>query len=266
MLGHQDIHPADSTLSTSKSPEAELYRMIMRARRDGEPEPTELPPEVKARYTKGGGGGGRRSTGGGAPMGFGSSDMRANETAVERERRLRREAASERLKAKGFNVGRGMGGSRMGGIGSDGRSFVPPANGGGGAGLVLWRDGLHPLHRGVHACCCRPRVCRLTTFSLDLSPSPPPLPRSPLIHRSGDVLSWLGSAASDAVSAVQNKDNWDSLARKAEAARAGVVNRVKEADWDGMRKTTVDSVSGLVLVLGGWGCLISVASAPLMTD
>lgn len=108
--------------------------MIMRARRDGEPEPTELPPEVKARLA-GGGGGGRRSTGG-APSGFGSSDIRENETAVERERRLRQEA-SDRLKAKGFKVGRGMGGSRMGGIGSDGRSFVPPGDG--GSGLVFVR-------------------------------------------------------------------------------------------------------------------------------
>lgn len=85
------------------TPAAELYRLQLVARRDGTPEPTELPkPAAPARRSNGHGSGASRAGNGSSSSssgGGGGGGARPGETPIERELRLREEAR-ERLRQK----------------------------------------------------------------------------------------------------------------------------------------------------------------------
>ena len=129
-----------------ESPAAQLYKEVLRARAEGRPVPTELPPAPaprKAGAAYSGGGGGPQAAvaagggGGGDPSGMERLTGETDAQYVARQTRLRDEARA-RMAAK-FGGGGGMGGGggggmgRMGGIGSD--STYDPSSGGYGGGM-----------------------------------------------------------------------------------------------------------------------------------
>ena len=114
-----------------ESPAAQLYKEVLKARAEGRPEPTQLPPPVAARKSMPssappslGGGSSHHSSGGGGGDANGMERLpgETEQQYVARQIRLRDEARA-RMQAK-------FGGAGMSGVGSSGGGM----NGGGGGG------------------------------------------------------------------------------------------------------------------------------------
>jgi len=149
-LSSKGILPSTPIKQKYESDVAQLYKLCLKARAEGRPEPTVLPPpKNRSAYVPsnnagggGGGGGGRpmtsisshHSTNGGNkvedPNGMERLTGESDEQYIARQTRLREEAKA-RMAAK-FGGG-GGGGGRMGGVGSD-PNYNP--NSGYGMGVV----------------------------------------------------------------------------------------------------------------------------------
>jgi hypothetical protein len=143
LMKHGNIGPRTPIKAKYESPVAQLYKLVLRARVEGKPEPTVLPP-VQPRQphvssappSLGGGGGG----GGGDPNGMERLAGETDDQYVARQTRIRDEARA-RMAAKfgngGMSSARSGGGAAggMAGIGSD-PNYNPGSGYGSGAGGV----------------------------------------------------------------------------------------------------------------------------------
>lgn len=142
-LSAKGIKPNTPVKAKYESDAAQLYKEVLKARVEGRPEPTALPPPRNARAAAAaaapaagmGGGGGRAPQGSNDPNGLERLTGESDQQYIQRQTRLKAEAQA-RMRAKfGNNAGRGMGGvgsSTMQGIGSN-PNYNP--NGGGGYGI-----------------------------------------------------------------------------------------------------------------------------------
>jgi len=142
------IQPNTPVKPKYESDAAQLYKEVLKARVEGRPEPTVLPPPRNARAAAPssgpsssiGGGGGRAPQGSNDPNGLERLTGETDQQYIQRQTRLKAEAQA-RMRAKfGNNAGR-MGGvgsssssSSMQGIGSD-PNYNPNNGGGGGYGI-----------------------------------------------------------------------------------------------------------------------------------
>ena len=162
-LSSKGILPGTPIKQKYESDVAQLYKEILKARAEGRPEPTALPPprNKKSAYVPSSGNSGHMMTnissqnGGGIhkvedPNGMERLTGESDEQYIARQTRLRDEAKA-RMAAKfggggggggmggvGSGSGGGMGGSRMGGIGSD--PNYNPNTGYGGMGSMGGAD------------------------------------------------------------------------------------------------------------------------------
>ena len=134
-LQQKGIGPRTPIKQKYESPAAQLYKQVLKARVEGRPEPTQLPPPAPPKHNNG-------SAAPGADVN--GMERLAGETDqqyIARQTRLREEAKA-RMAAK-FGGGGGMGGvgssgggSRMQGIGSDPHYNRNNAGGGGAADIM----------------------------------------------------------------------------------------------------------------------------------
>jgi ADP-ribosylation factor GTPase-activating protein 1 len=148
LMAKGGIGPRTPIKAKYESPAAQLYKLVLKARVEGAPEPTELPPPkqrpppqhpVSAPPSFGASGG----TGGGDPNGMERLAGETDEQYVARQTRLREEARA-RMAAKfgsgglgGITSGGGGGGRGMAGIGSDPNYNPSTGYGGGGSGVGI---------------------------------------------------------------------------------------------------------------------------------
>lgn len=136
-LQKHGIGPRTPIKQKYESPAAQLYKQVLKARVEGRPEPTELPPPTPARPPASGGFCGVQGGGGGGAGDPNGMERLAGETDqqyIARQTRLREEAKA-RMAAKFGNGGMGaVGSSRMAGIGSD-PSYNPNSGYGGDLGV-----------------------------------------------------------------------------------------------------------------------------------
>lgn len=135
-LKNKGINPRTPVKAKYESDVAQLYKEILKARVEGRPEPTSLPPPRNKRaqapasappnFGSGGGGGGG-PMGGNDPNGLERLTGETDQQYIARQTRLKAEAKA-RMQAKFGNNG-----GRMGGVGSN--SNYDPNSSGGGYGI-----------------------------------------------------------------------------------------------------------------------------------
>lgn len=138
-LKAKGIQPDTPVKAKYESDAAQLYKEVLKARVEGRPEPTTLPPPRNKRAaaptsaSSGMGGAGKAPMGSNDPNGLERLTGESDQQYIQRQTRLKAEAQA-RMRAKfGNNAGRMGGvGSSMQGIGSN-PNYNP--NGGGGYGL-----------------------------------------------------------------------------------------------------------------------------------